>query len=112
MESIKRHSNFELLRIICMLMIIAGHLISCHNTPYSISDSDEIIKFVCMSFFSVAVNSFVLISGYWGINYKTERLVRLIIQTFFYSVSLFLLSVSIGWHSSFSYKDIFSFFQF
>lgn len=108
--TIVRQSNFELLRIICMIMIIAGHIILHHNTSYSVSNSDEIIKLFGMSFFSVAVNTFVLISGFFGIKFKTERLIRLILQTFFYSTVLMILSTAIGWHSFTIQKDIFAFF--
>ena len=105
-----RSSNFELLRICCMLMIIAGHIVLYHKTKYDIYEADEIIKLLCMSFFSVAVNTFILISGYFGILFKKERLIQLIIQTFTYSILLLLLSIAIGWHNLNIKKDIFAFF--
>ena len=94
-----RLSNFELLRIICMLMIIVGHIIYQHGTIYVIDSSEEIIKLMCLSFCSVAVNTFVLISGFWGLSFKNDKFVRLIIDTFIYSVLLYVLSVSVGWQS-------------
>lgn len=103
-----RSSNFELLRICCMLMIVAGHIVLYHKTTYAIDGVDEIIKLLCMSFFSMAVNTFVLISGYFGIHFKKERFIQLIIQTFTYSVLLLIISVAIGWHTFNLKKDIFA----
>lgn len=104
-----RSSNFELLRICCMMMIVAGHIVLYHKTTYAIDGTDEIIKLFCMSFFSMAVNTFVLISGYFGIHFKKERFIQLIIQTFAYSVILLIVSVVIGWHNFNLKKDIFAF---
>ena len=105
-----RQSNLELLRICCMLMIVAGHIVLYHKTPYALTSIDNIIKLSCLSFFSVAVNAFVLISGYFGIKFKTDRFVRLIFQTIFYSSLLMCLSVIIGWHTFNIKKDLFAFF--
>ena len=91
-----------------MLMIVAGHVVLRHKAPYAITDSDEIIKLFCMSFFSVAVNSFILITGYFGLFFKKERFIRLIFQTFFYSAILLLVSILIGWHQFNPYKDLFA----
>ena len=97
--SYSRQSNLELLRICCMLMIVAGHIILYHKTPHLLTNNEEILKLLGMSFFSVAVNSFVLISGYFGIKFKTDRFLHLIIQIFSYSVILMCLSVAIDWHT-------------
>lgn len=102
----KRQSNFELLRIICMLFIICGHIIGSHERATNILDGDEIIRVFYNSFTCVGVNAFVLISGYFGITFKKDRLLKLIFQTFFYSVVLLLISIAIGWHSFDIKKDI------
>lgn len=94
----KRQSNIELLRIICMLFIICGHIINSHDSATNILDGDEIIRYLFKSFTGVAANAFVLISGYFGITFKKERLLKLVFQTFFYSVVLLLISVAVGWH--------------
>lgn len=107
--SYSRQSNLELLRICCMLMIVAGHIILYHKTPHLLTNDEEVLKLFLMSFFSVAVNSFVLISGYFGIKFKTDRFLRLIIQTFTYSVFLMCLSVAIDWHTFNIKKDLFAF---
>lgn len=106
----QRSSNFELLRIVCMLMIIGGHLIGAHDTPYSLSNPDEIITLLLLSFFCVATNCFILISGYFGIHFKPERLFSLASQTAVYSVGLTLLAIILGWHVIVLKNDILRFF--
>lgn len=105
----ERKSNIELLRICCMLMIIAGHVMMNHKTQYSLADIDEIIKLFFRGAFCVAVNSFILISGYFGIIFKKDRLARLIIQTFFYSSTFMILAVMLGWHTVNPRTDFFAF---
>lgn len=105
----ERYSNIELLRICCMLMIIAGHVMMNHKAQYSLTDIDEIIKLFFRGAFSVAVNAFVLISGYWGIQFKKDRLIHLIIQTFFYSSIFLILAVLLGWHTVNPRTDFFAF---
>ena len=90
-----RKSNFELLRIICMLMIVALHIVKSHIEFLGYSD---IISWVARSFCICAVDVFVLISGYFGIRFKINRLVSIDLQTIFYSVSTLLLLVLLGYH--------------
>ena len=105
-----RLSNFELLRICCMLMIISGHLIYKHETIYTLNNNEEITKLLGLSFFSVAVNAFVLISGFFGLSFKKEKLIRLMFQTLIYSVSLSFISIVIGWHALVDYRNLFALF--
>jgi len=79
-----------------------------HQTSYSLTDGDEIIKLFFRGAFCVAVNAFVLISGFYGIKYKKERLILLISQTFFYSVVFMGLSVLLGWHTYTPRTDFFA----
>lgn len=104
-----RNSNIELLRIFCMLMIIAGHIMMSHGTLFSLINCDEIIDLFFRGAFCVAVNAFVLISGYFGIQFKKERLAHIVIQTFFYSVIFFFLAIVLGWHTINIQTDLFAF---
>ena len=106
----QRLSNLELLRIVCMILIITGHVISRHSKAICLTDSDEIIRLFGLSFTSVSVNTFILISGYFGLNFKKVRLLELVLQTFFYSVSLLSVSVLLGWHTFAIQKDFIAFF--
>lgn len=93
-----RKSNIELLRICCMLMIISGHIIMGHHNQHTLSTFDEVFGLFWRGACSVAVNAFVLITGYFGIKYRWERLVKLDMQVLFYSMSLFVLAIILGWH--------------
>lgn len=93
---IERKSNFELLRIIAMMLIILHHY-SLHGglltiTSYSINKYIGTISFVSGK---IGVNLFVLISGYFLINskFKIKKLFKLILQVFCYTIPLFLLYV-------------------
>ena len=105
----RRNSNIEALRILCMLMIVGGHVMINHKTVFSLTDIDEIIDLFFKGAFCVAVNAFVLISGYFGIQFKKDRLAHLIIQTFFYSVTFMILAIILGWHTLNLRTDIFAF---
>lgn len=92
-----RETKFELLRIICMLMIITGHIIAYHpSTTNPQGGIDYYIGNFVRSFVMVAVNCFVLISGYYGINFKIHKLFKLEAQIWFWSITLFIISILTG----------------
>ncbi len=82
-----RKSNIELLRILCMFMIILWHInIAVEQCePYT---HDFILKDAIYSITVIAVNCFVLISGYFGIHFKIKSIVILLLQCLFYSIIL------------------------
>jgi len=45
----------------------------------------------------VAVNTFVLISGYFGIRLRADRFMGLLFQSVFYILGVYLVLVAIGW---------------
>ena len=63
-----RQSKFELLRIICMVGVITGHalqsLYELHTANFSVLNTAQILL---MNICIVAVNCFVMISGYFRI---------------------------------------------
>lgn len=90
-----------------MLFIIVGHICSKHKGDMELSSSEYIIDMIIMPFVSVAVNTFILISGYWGIKFKIQRLLKLNLQTWFYSLLIFTAtSFLLGWHYFSPIKDI------
>ena len=102
-----RKSNFELLRIICMIMIVIlhtlGHGGALNNTQ--VWSTNFFIAHFLESLSIVAVNCYILISGFFGINskFKINKVLDLYIQILFYSIiisSLFWItgieSISIG----------------
>ena len=93
-ENRSRQSNFELLRIISMLLIVIFHF----------SDWGEIIKItepLNNKFFgefiniggNLGVNLFVLISGYFLIDskFKMKKLLKIILEVWTYSVGISLI---------------------
>lgn len=102
---IKRNSNIELLRIVCMILIIWGHLTNKFSIEEPILGLNYLESHLVKSFTIVAVNVFILISGYFSISFKLPRILKLGQLTWFYSVVLLVLAISFGWHS-FNYSDI------
>lgn len=94
-----RDSNLELLRIVCMYMIILHHLIA-HGVrcvgysayPMESFDFQRQFPFVILNAFCVvAVNCYVLISGYFGIKPTFKKLLRLFFICAFYSIIHYLI---------------------
>lgn len=78
-----------------MLMIVALHIVKSHIEILGYSDW---ISWIVRSFCICAVDVFVLISGYFGIHFRLNRLVSLDLQTLFYSIASLLFLIIIGYH--------------
>ena len=84
-----RQSNFELLRIVAIIMVITHHLViksaqTCGYTrPFSFDD-DGVLGLVINSLVVGGVNIFILISGWFGIKKIGSQIIRLIIDCFIY----------------------------
>ncbi len=94
-----------------MLMII-GHHIIVHglglkniSEPGFISDNTTYSQIIFNSILAIAVNSYVFISGYFGIKFKTSTIFSFIIQAVSYSVIIKLIFVYIN-PNDFSYLYI------
>lgn len=103
----KRQSNFEWLRILAMVMVVTMHcLYKSEATVANLhtSTADEILclknmVFAIMTTLSLcAVNVYVLISGYFLLEaeYKSNRLIKLVIQVIEYSVLVLVIMVIVG----------------
>lgn len=82
-----RSSNFELIRIIAMFLIVIGHILG-HGFKNNLSIAESIYPFTV-----IGVNLFVFITGYFGINFKWKSLINLIGITIFYSFLSFICSI-------------------
>lgn len=90
-----RNSNLELLRIASMMLVVLVHYIP---TRYSLSPESvrtdlwtSICEMELKSLCYVCVNCFVLISGYFGIKWRSKSFSKLIYTIILYSViALFL----------------------
>lgn len=90
-EKKERSSNFELLRIICMLLILAYHY-CIHGNHHSIFKTDitvnQVISIIFGSWGLLGVDCFIFISAYFLIGserFNTKKLLKLLLQTTFYS---------------------------
>lgn len=103
-----RQSNFELLRIVCMAMIVIMHLNFCKISPDLQFSFEYNVATIFRSLSVCAVNVFVLISGFWGIRFNPERIIGLSTQACFYLV----LNIAVACaflHYSIAPTDIFVF---
>ena len=94
----ERESNFELLRIIAMFLVLVVHanyfslgapsLQECSDNPLQsmFRISVESVSIVC-------VNVFVLVSGWFGIHFKWKSLVNFLFQVFFFGIGIYLFVV-------------------
>lgn len=95
-----RQANFEILRVMAMLMIVFWHFIQNiminHGPVYHPSPTD-FINYAFLQYgmilCSVGVNLYVMITGYFmiGKSFKSNRIIRVWVQTLFYSIGIALL---------------------
>lgn len=74
----ERNSGVELLRIVSMIMIIVSHIFS-HQLNFSYNSHTPLFSLFIHTLFhsSIAVNCFMLISGYYGMHFKIEKSINL-----------------------------------
>ncbi len=95
-----REINFELLRIVSMIMIVALHYWG--KSGFLDSADRETLGFyfawAIRSFFFCAVNCYVLITGYFmsQADFKISRLIKVWLPVFVYSVLIYIIFIIIG----------------
>lgn len=98
----KRFANIELLRIIAMLFVIVLHYLGKGGTLLAWGDDNftvnSYIAWAIEAFALVAVNVYVLISGYFLVDsqFKIMRIIKLWLQVFFYSAGIWLIFLALG----------------
>lgn len=119
MDYKNRQSNIELLRVLSMLMVIGLHCnyVSLGKpTAQSIMDdsSGESIRIFLENLCIVSVNTFVLISGYFGIRLRKDKLLSYLYQIFFFATVVLLCFILFQVPLSFidSIKFYYSYFSF
>ena len=85
----ERQSNFELLRIVCILLILTMHSISQVQVS-ELSTFNVYLSHIVSSIGNIGVSCFLLISGYFGIKFKLQRFVQLAFLTTLYAVVVYL----------------------
>ncbi len=97
----ERLSNFELLRIIAMLMIVWGHcnyyaLGAVTPTDVVSNPANSFIRIFMEQLCVIGVNVFVLISGWFGIRATFKGACSLLFQVCFYGV--IILGIALAFH--------------
>ncbi len=97
-KKIDRLYGIELLRIISMLMVLSLHFLikGNYNKSENVYVNSESWVLICFSV--VAVNCYVLISGYFMCekSFKLSRIINTYTQMFFYSIATFAVMIIIG----------------
>ena len=79
-----RLSNFELLRLLCIFGIVCMHAFgSFRGTATGIN---LVYGVLINSIFNTGVSIFVLISGYFGISFSTNKYLKLELEVLLYSI--------------------------
>ena len=106
----KRLSHFELLRIVCMLMVLI-----CHANGY-INEEDLVgahgaIRLLINQFILVCVNVFVMISGWFGIHASWKGACKLLFQVCYVTILCAGVFLLLGLPVSFR-KDVLPYLLF
>lgn len=88
-----RLSNFELLRLLCMLMVLNLHSFSGYQHGEGFLQAMDFLR---ESTSICAVDTFILISGYFGIKWRKKGLFNLLFQVMFYSLAVYGVCVATG----------------
>lgn len=91
----ERESNIELLRILCMIMIVALHFFyHCAIDKIDVLNLNFIFTWSIEAICYMSVDCFVLITGYFSINSKfnLNRIISIAIITIFYSYTFLIIS--------------------
>lgn len=86
-----RQSNFELLRIISILLIVSMHILG--NTFHTRNLLNRELILAVNTLGNTGVTLFILLSGYFGIRFNIRKLFKLIAAIWFYSVFSYILEV-------------------
>ena len=86
-----RDSNMELLRLVAMLLVMiihASYRALPHPTPDSLAQAplSGFLQLTTQSFSVMAVNVFVLLSGWYGIRLRLNRIAELLFQVLFFGI--------------------------
>lgn len=92
----ERNSNYELMRIISMFMIVVYHIILHGNVLGNYQNEGAVLLTKFILFIAIVhVNSFILVSGYFQSTskFKQSKLWSIINQSLFYRI-IILVNVS------------------
>lgn len=92
-----RKSNFELLRIIAMLLIIAGHFVGQTQAISNTTGVNCISALFLGSASRIAVNLFLMVGTWFMVDrdFKSQNVISLYSETWFYSVAFTIIAIVI-----------------
>lgn len=109
---LERQSNIELLRVIVMFMILLLHA-NIFTFGWPEGDTLTIVSRLSMeSLTIIAVNVFVLITGYFGTSFKISRIANILFQIIFTVFTLSLALIALGLFQFSSWKELIHGFYF
>lgn len=96
-----RSSNLELLRLLSMFFVLVVHtdfqaLGMPDRTEMTILPLFSVFRIIIEAFAIVCVNSFVLLSGWFGINFHIKSLCNLLFQCAFFLIGIYTFTILIG----------------
>lgn len=89
-----RNSSIELLRILCIFGIIFMHTIAYGGNE--LSQTNRYLLIFANCFTNLGVTCFMLISGYFGVRFQLEKLIRLDLMVIFYTVIHLIIRIALG----------------
>ena len=95
----ERLSNFELMRIISTFFIVLWHVILCGEGLENISSSTKLFFDVILALIAVHVNSYVLLTGYFGCKKDSSNkksFLNALSISWFYRAIIVIILLSIG----------------
>lgn len=93
-----RQSNFELMRIISMLMIIIGHILMHGKIIANATGTLRILIIFIQALIYIHVNSFVLVTGYFRCEtrFKFSKVIQLNNSMWFYKALIPIILIFLG----------------
>ena len=106
LPSERREGSIELLRIVCMLIILGHHLAWHGVAMQSPVQENRVIATFLFAGGMTGVNCFVMITGYFLAPFKAKRFFSTVLQTLFYSVGITLTVKYAGWNQGITDQNI------
>jgi len=93
-KEVKRNSNIELLRILCIISIIIHHsFVHSDNIVINVKNINYIGLYLIQILGIISNNIFILITGYYMINkkIKVRNIIKLVFESVFYSYTIMII---------------------
>ena len=95
-----RQSNFEFLRIVCMLMVLVCHAVG-YVQEQDLVGVQGVLKLLLSQFCLVCVNVFIMISGWFGIKASWKGVGKLLFQVLYITLLCAVVFLILGLPVSF-----------